>query len=93
MLRGLVIARDQGWDPHNILDIVDDRTLRALLTRCGIEHAKKPTLEEFFCRQRLIEHRDNLSAVVSALSERGIIVFDNSNFAQTLGRANDCRRS
>lgn len=35
MLRAVVHARERGWDPQNVLDVVDDRTLKKLLTQSG----------------------------------------------------------
>ncbi len=73
MLRGLVLSRHDAWDPFNVFDIVDDRTLRAFLKRCGLNDGEVPTLDSFLRKQRLIE-RGNLIAVVHALRCRGIDV-------------------
>ena len=56
MLR-LVRRVGDPWDPELALDVADRRTLRALLTRSGLDTAARgprPTPEQFLLRQRFV---------------------------------------
>ena len=74
VLRAVVVARECGWDPQNLLDIVDERTLRKLLTRSGFEGSPngrwRPTPESFLQHQRLISDPDNLKAITVLLKDQ-----------------------
>ena len=73
MLRAVTVARDIGWDPQNLLDIVDERTVAKLLTRSGFEGPPngrwRPTPESFLQHQRLISNADNLEAITVLLND------------------------
>lgn len=72
MLRAVLISRKQPWDPFNLLDIVDERTLRALLRRCGLTQDQDPTLDAFLAEQTLVSDSRNLEAILEALNSRGL---------------------
>lgn len=58
LLRAIVSAGERGWDLHELLDIVNERTAKALLTRAGFPELETrgnpPPLDEFLKRQRLV---------------------------------------
>lgn len=66
LLRAVHRAADTGWDPFNLLDVVDDRTMDRLLTRGGLTAwtcAAAPSLDAFIRNQRLVSRPDLLTAV------------------------------
>jgi len=54
LLRATVLSRTVGWDPVNLLDIRDYRTLRQLLRRGGLHTERAPDQHEFISRQILV---------------------------------------
>jgi len=74
MLRALVRLRGKLWDPLNVLDIVDDRTLAAFLRRCGLHGQSAPTLDLFLRTQTLVLDDSNKLAIVDQLRRRNIDV-------------------
>lgn len=77
MLRAVVQARERGWDPQNVLDVVDDRTLRRLLVLSGftapVHTAWRPTAEHFLEAQRFVREPMNLRAVIALLCRQGVV--------------------
>lgn len=72
LLRAVVRSQDGGWDPYNILDVVDSRTLKGLLRRGGLADRRgaddrPPTCEEFLSRQRLVSQEAALRALAEGL--------------------------
>lgn len=72
LLRAVLQSRGSTWDPQNLLDVVDDRTLRRLTERGGIAEFRvggaPPTIETFLASQRLVTREADLTAVCAALS-------------------------
>jgi hypothetical protein len=68
-----VCAESHAWEPANILDIVDERTLRKLLDQAGLGagNSEAPTVATFLSRQRFITNPSNIAAVVNELALRG----------------------
>lgn len=76
MLRALVVSQSEGWEPQNLLDIVDERTVKTFFDRCGVSRSTSsaPTIEAFIATQQLISDPKNLNAVVDALLVQGFNV-------------------
>lgn len=72
LLRAVIQSKGDTWDLNNILDIVDQRTLRHLLDRAGLTgvdpFGEPPRLDEFLTRQRLIRHTPVLQALNNLLA-------------------------
>lgn len=68
-LRAILLSRQVGWDPQNLLDVVDERTLRRLFARAGVSEtsAEPPTVEAFLGHQRLVRDPVALRALVGLL--------------------------
>jgi hypothetical protein len=77
LLRAVVRSQGQPWDPHNILDVVDPRTMRRLVERGGLAMvppgSAPPTAREFLERQRLILEPEALKAVTARLLARPVV--------------------
>lgn len=58
LLRAVVLAQGERWDLQELLDVVNARTVRALLVRAGFADVSPqglpPSVDVFFERQRLI---------------------------------------
>jgi hypothetical protein len=78
MLRALIVARSEGWEPQNLLDIVDERTLKTFFDRCGLDAScsSPPAIEVFLAKQQLIRDPRNLNAVLDRLAEMGVAFRD-----------------
>jgi hypothetical protein len=67
LLRAIVRAAGQPWDLQELLDVVDERTVKSLLARAGLSGVQPqghpPTLAEFLERQRLIQRSVSVQAV------------------------------
>ncbi len=76
MLRAVALAESNGWEPENILDVVDERTLRKLLQQAGLRanSSEAPTIATFVHRQRFISNPSNIAAVLEELALRGRLV-------------------
>jgi hypothetical protein len=72
VLRAIVQSTDRDWDPFNLLDVVDQRSLVRLLNRGGVEQLwrseRLPTIDEFLQRQRFLENADIVEAVSRRLA-------------------------
>lgn len=75
MLRAVVLSRTEGWDPQNLLNIVDRRTLKAILAKGGLNDTL-PTLEGFLGNQRLVTQPKNVDAIRRALNDSGVMPND-----------------
>lgn len=72
LLRAVTVGAGGRHKPENLLDVVDKRTLIAMLDLAGLS-ADQPfpfTIEEFLDRQILVRDRDAVLAVLSALRRR-----------------------
>jgi hypothetical protein len=78
MLRAVALAELRGWEPENILDVVDERTLRKLLEQAGIgaKNSEVPTVAGFVRRQRFVSNPSNIVAVLNELALRGRAIND-----------------
>src|SRR6266540_4791021 len=57
-LRGVYLAQQIGWDPGNLFDIIDQRTLNGFLARTGLTDCGAgclPPFDRYFACQRLIQ--------------------------------------
>ncbi len=74
----LVRRMDEPWEPELALDVVDRRTLRALLDRAGLNLAAakgRPTPEQFLLRQRFVPQTSPaLVALRQLLSKPGDLI-------------------
>jgi hypothetical protein len=74
LLRAVVRSQGQSWDPQNLLDVIDDRTMRRLLEQGGLlDHGaggRPPDCQSFVNAQRLINDPAALRAVRAALGTR-----------------------
>jgi hypothetical protein len=73
-LRAVVRSQGQSWDPHNLLDVIDDRTMRRLIEQGGLSAqgsgGPPPDCQSFVNGQRLIRDPAALRAVRAALDTR-----------------------
>ena len=72
LLRAVTVGAGGRHKPENLLDVVDKRTLIAMLNLAGLS-ADQPfpfTIEEFLDRQTIVRDRDAVLAVFSALRTR-----------------------
>jgi len=72
LLRAVVLGENGRHRPENLLDVVDRRTLAALLRCAGFagEHDFPKTPDEFLTRQRLVCDPDALAETRRALRDR-----------------------
>ena len=71
LLRAVVRCQGIHWDPQNILDIVDPRTLDGLFERGGLLASRvgqlPPTCQAFLAGQHLIAEKASLQAIARLL--------------------------
>lgn len=68
VIRGMALAEVIGWNPWNLFDIVDERTMRAFHQRCGLCRPDvAPRVPEFIATTRLIKHDANRDALLLRL--------------------------
>jgi hypothetical protein len=73
MLRAISLASNATWDAFNLLDIVDGRTLRTFLAKCGFDSKDEtPTLDRFLRDQSLILNTQNIQAVIGVMAVRKV---------------------
>jgi hypothetical protein len=70
-----VYSQGGGWDPYEVLDVVDSRTLKGLLQRGGLWGDSGPVAEPltysaFLAGQRLISQKSVLRALAAGLEAR-----------------------
>jgi len=67
LCRIVQLAREEEWDPANLLEVADARTLTRLLRDGGLTEAHRtrraPVMEAFLVGQRLVTGPANLRAV------------------------------
>ena len=69
LIRAIQRAPSNSWNLMNLLDVVDDRTLRRLFKRCGMPMtAARPTLPAFVDRQLLVVEESNRRAFFELLN-------------------------
>jgi hypothetical protein len=74
LLRALMQAQAHGWDLFNLLDVVNERTMRNLLVRGGLPDllsTKAPlTMDRFLLTQRYITNRVALATLAAWMERR-----------------------
>jgi hypothetical protein len=75
MLRAMSLRQVEELALENILDVIDQRTLRKLLTRAGLRGnvapSAEPNLLTFITRQTFVTNPNNIEAVLTELRRRG----------------------
>jgi hypothetical protein len=71
VLRAVVLSQGRTWDLYNLLDIVDERTMRNLLLRGGvsdlIDTTEPPDTLRYLAEQRFVGWEPALQAIVALL--------------------------
>jgi hypothetical protein len=71
VLRAVVLTQGRSWDLYNLLDVVDERTMRNLFVRAGMPEllgaAEPPETARYLARQRFVRNAVALQAVISLL--------------------------
>jgi hypothetical protein len=71
LLRAIVQSQESDWDPFNLLDVVNDRTMRNLLKRGGLQDllsaSVPPTPRGFVVKQRFVTNSRALEAVTASI--------------------------
>jgi hypothetical protein len=72
LLRAVALSELEPQRPENLLDVVDFRTLVALVKFAGFDgvHALPTRVSEFLDRQALVRDRETLEAVMQVLNDR-----------------------
>jgi hypothetical protein len=74
LLRAIVQSREYGWDPFNLLDVANERTMRNLLERGGLSDLLRTnspvTLRGFLLEQRFVTNDVALKALAQSLEPR-----------------------
>jgi hypothetical protein len=74
LLRAIVQSQEYGWDPFNLLDVSNERTMRNLLQRGGLADlpsTESPfTPEGFLSRQHFVTDPVALKALATSVAER-----------------------
>jgi CheY-like chemotaxis protein len=70
LLRAVSQAESRGWQPEQLLNVVDGRTLTRLLRLGGLDRAPQPvSIRQFLARQSLVSERSALDALEQLLFE------------------------
>ena len=71
LLRAIVQSQEYGWDPFNLLDVANERTMRNLLQRGGLSDLLSTntpvTLRGFLLKQRFVTNDVALKALAQSL--------------------------
>jgi hypothetical protein len=74
LLRAVVQSQDQSWDPFNLLDVVNERTLKNLLRRGGLtdllSSSSPPTPRGLLLQQRFVTNGRAVELLAMSI-ERG----------------------
>lgn len=77
LLRAIVQSQDRGWAPFDLLDVVNERTMKNLFQRGGLPDllsaSAAPTLEGFLLSQRFVTNRRALDILAKSVERRGPI--------------------
>lgn len=75
LLRAIVQSQDRGWAPFDLLDVVNERTMKNLFQRGGLPDllsaAAPPTPEGFLLSQRFVTNRRALDILAKSVERRG----------------------
>jgi hypothetical protein len=73
VLRAVVVSQGRTWDLYNLLDVVDERTMRNLLFRGGLpglmDSAEPPETQRYLADQRFVSRQPAVQAVAASLRE------------------------
>ncbi len=76
LLRALVKSQEHGWDPFNLLDIVNERTMKNLLRRGGVVDLLSAdgvlTPGSFLIRQHFVTNASAIAAVAAAVPQLAV---------------------
>jgi hypothetical protein len=71
LLRAVVRSQEHGWDPFNLLDIVNERTMRNLMSRGGVPDLLSPDTRlsprGFILKQHFVTNPTAVAAVAAAI--------------------------
>jgi hypothetical protein len=74
LLRAVVQSQQHGWDPFNLLDVVNERTMKNLMGRGGVPDLLVPggclTPRGFLHRQHFITNTAAVEAVAALVQRR-----------------------
>ena len=74
LLRAIVQSEEHGWDPFNLLDVANERTMRNLLQRGGLSDLLSTnlpvTLRGFLLKQRFVTNDIALKALEQSVERR-----------------------
>jgi hypothetical protein len=71
VLRAVVLSQGKTWDLYDLLDIVDERTMRSLFRRGGVpglvSTPKPPETTRYLAEQRFVSRKQAIQAVAALL--------------------------
>lgn len=71
VLRAVVLSQGKTWDLYDLLDIVDERTMRSLFLRGGVpalvSTLKPPETARYLAEQRFVSRKQAIQAVAALL--------------------------
>ena len=74
VLRAIVQSQQHGWDPFNLLDVANERTMRNLLQRGGLSELLSTslpvTLRGFLLKQHFVTNEMTLKALAQSVELR-----------------------
>ena len=73
LLRAIVQSQEHGWDPFNLLDVANERTMRNLLQRGGLPDLSTNlpfTPRGFLLKQRFVTNSIALKALAESVERR-----------------------
>lgn len=74
LLRAVIQSQNVEWDPFNLLDIVDERTLDKILSRAGLPKDRQAvgeiSVDQFLEHQRFVERPHLIAAVRASLDQK-----------------------
>jgi hypothetical protein len=77
LLRAVIEHAGQPWDLYNVLNIVDPRTMKHLLSRAGLTDVDPeglaPTLSVFLKTQKLVQSPTLLMALQQVLNDKSLL--------------------
>jgi hypothetical protein len=77
LLRAIVQSRERGWDPFNLLDVANERTMRNLLRRGGLPDVISTddlqlTPDRFLLTQRFVTDSLALRSLAASVERRRV---------------------
>jgi hypothetical protein len=75
LLRAIVQSQDYGWDPFNLLDVANERTMRNLLQRGGLSYPLSTDLpftpRGFLFKQHFVTNATALEVLAASVEHLG----------------------